>query len=193
MTADIAKPQDRDLRYALITPARNEAKFIAATIRSVVAQTVHPAVWIVVSDGSTDGTDEIVERYAREHDWISLLRMPERRDRSFAAKATAFNAAYARLAGSSFDIIGNLDADITLAPDHFERLLAAFEADPHLGIAGGMVHTRIGTRFVSQNVALDSVAGAANRDSPLVRRTTGTSIGIGLTYTLKRSEARATD
>ena len=107
------KQHDRGLCYALITPARNEEQLMEATIRSVVAQTVHPVIWMVVSDGSTDGTDEIVERYAAKHNWISLLRMPEHRDRTFAAKATAFNAAYERLADLNFDIIGNLDADIT--------------------------------------------------------------------------------
>src|SRR5436190_9663289 len=80
------------LTYALVTPARNEAAFIEQTIRSVIAQTALPRRWIIVSDGSTDGTDEIVQRYARGHDWTELLRMPERRDRQFAAKAHAFNA-----------------------------------------------------------------------------------------------------
>jgi len=67
--------------YVLITPARNEAKFIELTIRSVVAQTFRPVKWIIVSDGSTDGTDDIVKQYAREHHWIELLRMPERGER----------------------------------------------------------------------------------------------------------------
>lgn len=124
------------MRYALITPARNEVKFIGATIRSVVAQTVHPVIWIVVSDGSTDGTDEIVERYAREYEWISLMRMPEHRDRTFAAKATAFNTAYERLVSANFEIVGNLDADITLPPDYFEFLLSRFMEQPRLGVAG---------------------------------------------------------
>jgi glycosyltransferase involved in cell wall biosynthesis len=130
------KQQHRNLCYALITPARNEEKFIDATIRSVVAQTVRPVAWIIVSDGSTDATDAIVERHAKEHSWISLLRMPETRDRTFAAKATAFNAAYARLAASRFDIVGNLDADITLPEDYFDFLLARFEESEKLGVAG---------------------------------------------------------
>jgi biofilm PGA synthesis N-glycosyltransferase PgaC len=63
--------------YVLVTPARNEAQFIESTIQSVVAQTMRPLKWVIVSDGSTDGTDEIVSRYAVAHEWIELLRMPD--------------------------------------------------------------------------------------------------------------------
>ena len=72
-----------NLRYVLVTPARNEEAFIEATIHSVVAQTVRPERWVIVSDGSSDGTDAIVQRYVGLHPWIELLRMPERRDRQF--------------------------------------------------------------------------------------------------------------
>lgn len=123
-------------RYALVTPARNEEAFIEGTIHSVVAQTVRPQRWIIVSDGSTDRTDEIVQRHAREHAWIELVRMPERRDRQFAAKAHCFNAGYARLHATDYEFIGNLDADITFGPDYFEFLLQQFVAHPELGVAG---------------------------------------------------------
>jgi biofilm PGA synthesis N-glycosyltransferase PgaC len=106
------------LTFVLVTPARNEAAFIENTIRSVVAQTVRPMRWVIVSDGSTDGTDEIVRKYLAEHAWIELLRLPERTDRQFAAKARAFNAGYDRLKGFEFDIVGNLDADITFEPPY---------------------------------------------------------------------------
>ena len=78
------------LSYVLITPARNEAAFIENTIKAVVAQTLRPAKWVIVSDGSTDGTDDIVAEYAAEHPWIELVRMPERRERHFAGKVAAF-------------------------------------------------------------------------------------------------------
>jgi glycosyltransferase involved in cell wall biosynthesis len=123
--------------YALITPARNEADLIENTIKSVVAQTVRPVRWIIVSDGSTDGTDEIVKRYAAVHPWIELLRLPERRDRQFAAKAHAFNAGYAHLIESTtFDLIGNLDADITFDPGYYAFLLSKFAEHPRLGVTG---------------------------------------------------------
>lgn len=122
--------------YLLITPARNEQDFIAATIESMVAQTARPRKWIIVSDGSTDQTDAIVRRYSEQYPWIELLRMPERRDRQFAAKANAFNAAYALLKHLDYDFIGNLDADLTFDPDYFEFLLARFAENPRLGVAG---------------------------------------------------------
>lgn len=123
-------------KYVLITPARNEEALIEGAIRSVVSQTVRPMRWIVVSDGSTDRTDVIVERYTREHPWIELLRMPERRDRSFAAKAVCFNTAYKKLESQDFDLVGNLDADITFEPDYYQFLLNKFAEMPRLGVAG---------------------------------------------------------
>ena len=100
------------LAYVLITPARNEADFIESTLKSVVSQTIRPLKWVIVSDGSTDGMDEIVGRYSAEQSWIELVRMPERRERHFAGKVNAFNAGSARVKDLPYDIIGNLDADI---------------------------------------------------------------------------------
>ena len=124
------------MRFVLITPARNEEAFLENTIRSVVAQTSRPLRWVIVSDGSTDRTDEIIRTYAARHDWIELLRMPEHRDRQFAAKAHAFNAGYARLKELEFDLVGNLDADITMEPDYYAFLLGKFSELPKLGVAG---------------------------------------------------------
>lgn len=124
------------LAYALITPARNEADLIEQTIRSVISQTILPRKWVIVSDGSTDGTDEIVGRYLAVHPWIELVRMPERRDRHFAAKVQCFRAGYERLQGMEYDIVGNLDADITFEPGYFAFLLGKFAAHPRLGVAG---------------------------------------------------------
>jgi glycosyltransferase involved in cell wall biosynthesis len=124
------------LSYVLITPARNEEGFIEQTIQSVVAQTVPPRKWVIVSDGSTDRTDDIVKKYMTEYSWIELVRMPERRDRHFGAKVQCFNAAWAKVHCDNFDIIGNLDADITFGKDYFDFLLAKFSADAELGVAG---------------------------------------------------------
>jgi poly-beta-1,6-N-acetyl-D-glucosamine synthase len=123
-------------KYVLITPARNEAAFIEQTIKSVIAQTFLPLKWVIVSDGSTDGTDEIVTRYAADHPWIELVRMPERRERHFAAKVNAFKAGWARMAGLEYEVIGNLDADVTFDEDYFDFLLRKFTMNPRLGVAG---------------------------------------------------------
>lgn len=136
MTTSPSANNPESLKYVLITPARNEADLIEATIQSVVAQTVQPVKWVIVSDGSTDGTDEIVTRYAEEYPYIELLRLPERTGRQFAAKAHAFNAGFERVAGLDYDVIGNLDADITFEPDYLSFLLSKFQLFPRLGVAG---------------------------------------------------------
>src|SRR5271157_1447434 len=109
--------------YALITAARDEAEFIELTIKSVVSQTVKPLKWVIVSDGSTDGTDDLVRTYTARHDWIELLRMPERTERHFAGKVYAFNAGYAKVKNLGYDIIGCLDADISFDAGYFSFLL----------------------------------------------------------------------
>lgn len=128
--------QDKLPSYILITPARNEAGFIEQTIRCVVAQTVQPVKWVIVSDGSTDGTDDIVRKFLVDNPWIELVRMPERRDRHFAAKVSCFNSGYERVRGSFYEVIGNLDADITFEKPYLEFLLQKFAEDPALGVAG---------------------------------------------------------
>lgn len=145
--------------YVLITPARNEAAFIELTLKSVVAQTAKPLRWVIVSDGSTDGTDDIVKRYAAQHPWIELVRMPERKERHFAGKVHAFNAGYVRLKDLDYDIIGNLDADITFDADYLGFLLSKFQQDDTLGVAGTPFREgsfQYDYRFVSS----DHVSGA---------------------------------
>jgi glycosyltransferase involved in cell wall biosynthesis len=135
------------LKYALVTPARNEERFIEQTIQAVVAQTLLPAVWALVSDGSTDQTEEIVRRYLKDYSWMQLVRMPERRDRHFAAKVQSFNAGLERIKSYDYDIIGNLDADVTFEPDYFAFLIQKFTEDALLGVAG--------TPFIENNRSYD--------------------------------------
>jgi glycosyltransferase involved in cell wall biosynthesis len=123
-------------RYVLITPARNEAELIDLTLKSVAAQTAKPVRWVIVSDGSTDGTDEIVGRYVAEHPWIQLVRMPERRERNFSGKVQAFNAGYERVRDLDYDAIGSLDADISFDEEYFAFLLGKLAANPSLGAVG---------------------------------------------------------
>lgn len=124
------------LSYVLVTPARNEAAFIEKTIKSMTHQTVLPLKWVIVDDGSTDSTRNIVNRYLVQYPWIELVELPQRRDRSFAAKVGAFNAGYERVKDLPYDIIGNLDGDISFGADHFAFLLGKFADDPTLGVAG---------------------------------------------------------
>jgi GT2 family glycosyltransferase len=122
--------------YVLITPARNEAAFIELTLQSVTSQTIVPLKWVIVSDGSTDGTDEIVKKFTAQFKWIELVRMPERKERHFAGKVHAFNAGYERVKGLDYDIIGSLDADISFQTDYFAFLLSKFLENPLLGVGG---------------------------------------------------------
>lgn len=158
--------------YVLVTPARNEAQFIEMTIHSVISQTVLPSRWIIVSDGSTDSTDTIVDRYTRAYPWIDLIRLPARKERHFGGKATAFSAGYNKIKNLSFDIVGNVDADASFEKDHFEFLLSRFVENPSLGVAGTPFRQgsqQYNYRFTS----IEHVSGACQ----LFRRTCFDSIG----------------
>jgi len=124
------------MKYVLITPAHNEEAFIEKTLASMVAQTILPERWVIVDDGSTDRTAEIVDRYAARCPWIELVRLPQRQDRNFAAKVHAFNVGFERVRSMEFEAIGNLDADISFGPDQFEFLLQKLIEDPNLGVTG---------------------------------------------------------
>jgi glycosyltransferase involved in cell wall biosynthesis len=144
--------------YVIITPARNEAQFIELTLQSVVAQTVRPLKWVIVSDGSTDGTDDIVVKYMADNPWIELLRMPERQNRNFAGKAYAVNAGRARLGTLQYDVIGNLDADVSFESGYFEFLMARFTENPMLGCAGTGFRER-GMSYNYEFVGTEHVSG----------------------------------
>jgi cellulose synthase/poly-beta-1,6-N-acetylglucosamine synthase-like glycosyltransferase len=146
--------------YVLVTPARNEAQFIEQTIQAVLAQTVKPLKWAVVSDGSTDGTDEIVSRYAAEHSWIELVRMPERTERHFAGKALAVRAGMDRMLGLPYEVIASLDGDITFDLDHFEFLLGKLKIDERLGIVGTPYRDATNETYDYRFVSTDHVSGA---------------------------------
>jgi glycosyltransferase involved in cell wall biosynthesis len=124
------------MNYVLITPARNEEAVIGHTLDSMVRQSRLPDRWVIVDDGSTDRTAEIAESYARRHSWITVIRRAARAERNFAGKVQSFNAGVDALGSLRYDLIGNLDADISFSPDHFEFLLQKFCEDARLGVAG---------------------------------------------------------
>src|SRR6202140_5118100 len=109
--------------YGLATAAYNEEKIMEQTIQSIVAQTLPPQKWIIVSDGSTDRTDEIVKSYIVKYGFIELCRISEDHPRNFTAQVNAINLGFSRLKRIDCDFIGNLDADITLEPNYFQSLL----------------------------------------------------------------------
>src|SRR5262249_7785438 len=142
------------MRYVLITPARNEAAFIEKTIQSMIQQTVLPMKWVIVNDGSTDGTARIVDQYLPHHSWMEIIEMPKRSNRSFAAKVHSFNVGFERIKMFKYDIIGNLDADISFDKDYFEFLLGKFFDDPRIGVAGtGYTEGGIAAKYSYKDVA----------------------------------------
>jgi biofilm PGA synthesis N-glycosyltransferase PgaC len=124
------------MKYVLITPARNEEKYISKTLDSMVAQTLLPERWVIVDDGSADRTAEIAQSYAGRFPWIELVRRPQRLDRSFADKVHTFNAGLEQVQSLPFEVIGNLDADLSFDCEYLEFLIEKFAEDPKLGVAG---------------------------------------------------------
>jgi glycosyltransferase involved in cell wall biosynthesis len=124
------------MKYVLITPARNEEALIGKVLESMTAQTLVPAKWVIVDDGSTDRTAEIVQGYASRFPWIELLRRPKQAERNFAGKVRAFNAGFERVQGMDFEVLGNLDADTSFDREYLAFLIGKFVEDPRLGVAG---------------------------------------------------------
>jgi len=152
--------ENHSRKYVLITPAHNEESYIEKSIRSVVSQTLTPAEWIIVSDRSTDRTDKIIEKYAADYDFIKLVKLPPAQGRDFASKVKAVTAGWRSISVGDYKYIGNLDADVSFAPDYYESVIRLFEKEEKLGLAGGVILELIGTRYIKQMSSSNSVAGA---------------------------------
>ncbi len=148
-------------RYVVVSTAYNESAHIERLIESVTTQTILPLWWVIVTDGCTDNTAEIVRTYARKWPFIELVELGQHNSHGFASKVMAFRAGVARVDGAAFDYIANLDADISLGPSYFADVLMRFASDPLLGIGGGAICEWDGreTRPRSLNTTSD-VAGA---------------------------------
>src|SRR5262249_26760728 len=128
-------------KYVVITPAPDEAAHLADTIQSMATQTVRPAEWIIVDDGSSDGTSQIVDEYATRYPWIHAVHRPNRGFRKAGGGVVeAFNDGYSALGVAAWDYIVKLDGDLTFAEDYFERCFARFSSEPQLGIGGGEIY-----------------------------------------------------
>jgi len=135
------KADMKDIRYVIITPVRNEAEFLEDNIRSVASQSIKPAEWIMVDDGSTDATGKIMDQWASRCSWIKPLH---RGDRGFRYPGTgvieAFNDGYNVLTVKDWDFLVKLDGDLTFSPDYFEQCFEKFFQDTKLGIGGGILY-----------------------------------------------------
>jgi len=130
-------------RYCLITPCRDEAAHARVTLDSVLAQTVLPARWVIVDDGSTDDTPSILAEYAQRHDFIRILRRDDRGRRAVGPGVIeAFYAGYESIDPGEFDYICKFDLDLELPAGYFEELIRRMEANPRLGTCSGKPYFR---------------------------------------------------
>ncbi len=129
-----------DYRYVAITPVRDEAEYVVKTIDSMAAQTILPQKWVIVDDGSSDRTSEILDAATRKYPWIEVIHLPNRGFRkSGGGVVEAFYSGYSKIGGANWDFIVKLDGDLSFPSDYFERCLSCFISDKRLGIGGGTV------------------------------------------------------
>ena len=124
-----------DSPYVLLTAAKNESDFIEATMKSVVNQTLKPRKWVIINDGSTDNTAELVSRYSKENPFIHFINIEPNEKRDFASKVHAIKKGFDYVLKFEYEYIGVLDADITFDNDYYESIIKEFQSDPKLGIA----------------------------------------------------------
>jgi glycosyltransferase involved in cell wall biosynthesis len=136
--------------YILITPVKNEEKNLCDVFESVINQTMKPAIWLIVDDGSTDNSPTIIQNYVSKHVWIKTIHLPPR------PRDIVFHVSYVYKCGFDYIIkycddnkieynfISSLDADTVLEPEYFEKLLCKFETSEKLGIASGGLYHEIG-------------------------------------------------
>ncbi|WP_081536421.1 glycosyltransferase family 2 protein [Rhodovulum sp. P5] len=141
--------------YVVVSPCRNEAQYMRRTLDSMVAQTERPAKWVIVDDGSTDATPDILAEYAARHDWISVVQKPDRGHR--AVGPGVIEAFYAGLETVSLDdyaYLCKLDLDLDLPPRYFEILMDRMEANPRIGTCSGKAYMRVEDgRLVSEEIS----------------------------------------
>lgn len=150
-------------RYAVITPCRNEEAYLPRIIESVVNQTMRPAVWIIVDDGSDDQTPAIVEAASGEHDWIRLHKRPDRGTRAVGGGVVeAFNDGLAQIRLDDYDYICKLDADLGLPESYFETIVRMMETDPLRGNLSGKTYIQTASgRWVSERMGDENAIGPA--------------------------------
>jgi glycosyltransferase involved in cell wall biosynthesis len=149
-------------RYAVVSPVRDEAAYLRETIDALVGQTVRPASWIIVDDGSTDDTHTIAREAAESHAWIQVHRRADRGVRKVGGGVIeAFNDGLALIDLDAYDYICKLDGDLRVGPTYFERLIEKFEADPRLGTASGKCWDKRGDGWVPLRTSDEFSLGAA--------------------------------
>ncbi len=154
--------------YIIISPVRNEAEYIEKTLVSIASQTILPKKWLIVDDGSTDGTIEIVKDFADRYEFIELIHRPQDSDEGAvldriakAAPPRTFNYGLNYLKDTSFDFIVKLDGDLSFGMDYFEQLFRKFEDNPRLGMASGLASFPKGDNFWTPYIPKEHVLGCS--------------------------------
>lgn len=151
------------VKYIIISPVRNEEKNIEKALQSVVSQTIKPSRWIIVNDGSTDKTAEIVMEYVQKYRWISLINLSNRGyyDLMCGGEIKAFYKGYEKILDCDFEFLAKLDGDISFDKWYFENLFKEFYLNRKLGIASGACNYYEGNRLILEKSYKKHVRGAA--------------------------------
>ena len=163
----------KDNNFLLITAAHNEADLIEGTIKSVLNQENKPTEWIIIDDGSTDKTSEIALKYKNVNTFIKVYRKYDDSMRNFSSKVAAINFGLSKTSINNYEYIGIIDADITLNPTYYKLAISKFDADPKLGIVGGMIYDIVNGKVKPLNLHPNITRGAIQ----LFRRTCFEEIG----------------
>ncbi|MGD1882772.1 MAG: glycosyltransferase family 2 protein [Paracoccaceae bacterium] len=149
-----------DRSYVLISPCRNEADYMRRTLDSVVAQSLTPSLWVIVDDGSTDETPQILAEYTAQHDWIRVVQKPDRGHRAVGPGVIeAFYAGYDTIDPGDYAYSCKMDLDLDLPPRYFETLIKKMEGDPRIGTSSGKPYMRVNGALVSERRGDEMSAG----------------------------------
>ena len=150
--------------YVIISPIRNEAEYLPGVIESMVNQTVLPAEWVVVDDGSTDDTAKILKEAANQYKWINYVKKPDRGSRSVGPGVVeTFNYGFERLNYKNYNFICKMDGDLEFGREYFETLLRYFRIDPQLGSASGKIFIKENSgKMVEERTSDEMTCGGIN-------------------------------
>jgi len=155
-------------KYIVITPAKNEGENLPNLIQSMEKQTIIPVLWLIVDDGSTDNTPNIIREVQEKYEWIKSIRLEEKHPRDINLhyahmfnKGVEFAIEYCKMHDIQYEYIGVLDADMVIEPAFFEKLINEFRKDTKLGVASGSLYRKVDNKLILENMREDVLIGSA--------------------------------